>query len=159
VITLLVTATVEILFIFVYKKPQTIPTPVIQTSTPTPTPVNKQSVLTPDQFDMLTNLVPFQNATLSLDEQILATVESVTLNASTAAFTIRLEKEATPLILTPETLKKTTVFIQDAKTGTNINSDINIIKAKDKIIFNSITMLGAGADNSKDHYIIYILKY
>lgn len=163
IFALLLVAVVETFFIFVYKPQSALPNQAVQNPLPTP-PSRENKLLTPDEVDMIVNWPHLRNANLSLVETITGVVKSIDPITPDKSFKLYLEgepgpgKDTTSFMFTPDSLKNTSVYIQDTKTGVITPSDIKNLKPKDNLLIKNIGMLGVGTDKSNDKFIIYILK-
>lgn len=80
IVALLVTAVCEVVFIFVYKPTQTIPTPQISQVSPTPSPNPTNLAISPSFINYISGITAYQNQTVTLEIQISAKIQSIIYN-------------------------------------------------------------------------------
>lgn len=158
VIALLVTAVAETLFIFVYKQPQTVPTPVIAETTPAPMTL----AVGPGQMKALANWPAFRNATLTLTETVTGTISAIIAQTPTTLFTIKLYGQkgidTTVFNFPPNEYNKIVVYNQDSLTGSTTKINIGDLKIGDKIRMSMENDLASDVASGSLGIIIYKIK-
>jgi hypothetical protein len=158
VIALLITAVAEVIFIFVYKPVETIPTPVIQ-ATPNPTPNSKLAV-NPVALQMLQTWPSYKNTNLTMSLTIKGTITNIVQTKGTKDFHIILNgdpgTDMTNISITEKNFSSTTVYFQSGSSITK--ASIEDLKANENIVANINEDLGIDPNNATLQTTIYILK-